>query len=248
MMGISSCGSDGDGNTETEVVKGRPTVFEFNANTQDLYHYINENQLSKIVYSDVTMDIHYTGNEIAGCTFTRKPEYGGALGIDFEKVGSDRINATIRYDHFQVNYRIYLDANGLPVSYNMMIDDKERIDKEFTFLSHSNQIHQKKVYFYSTTDALPVVKTHSYEYDNHPGSTSKINCPVWFRLFFSDVSMHGVSDKELSNYYHNVVKEHITYDTPLKNEMLEYHYTYDDEGFPSSVTEPLHGLTITIKY
>ena len=253
ITGFSSCGPDGEVNTETEVIKGRPTVFELYANTQDSYHYINENQLSKIVYSDVTKDIHYSGNsgdEITGCTYTHKPGHGGASRIDFKKVGSNRINATIVYEYFQINYMIHLNANGLPVSYNLINDDNERIDKEFTFLPNSNQIHQKKVYFYYDQNDPTVkrVNTHIYEYDNNPGTTSKINCPVWFRLFFSDVIVSSISDKELSNYHNNVVKENVSNNTTPTNDILEYHYTYDSEGFPSSVIEPLHGSTITIKY
>ena len=252
IAGFSSCGPDSEVNTEIEkVIKGRPTVFELYTNIQDSYHYINENQLSKIVYSDATiMDVHYSGNDITACTFTHKPPKGGPSRFDFEKVGNNRINATMVFEYSQINYIIHLNANGLPVSYNLINDDNERIDKEFTFLPNSNQIHQKNVYFYYDQNDPTVkrVNTHIYEYDNNPGTTSKINCPVWFRLFFSDVIVLSISDKELSNYYNNVVKENVSYNTTPTNDILEYHYTYDDEGYPSSLIEPRYSSTITIKY
>ena len=257
---FSSCGPDSEVNPEpepeTEVIKGRPTAFELYTNTQDSYHYINENQLSKIVYNSnsTIMDIHYSGNDITSCTFTYKPPQGGVSRIDFEKVGNNRINATMVFEYSQINYIIHLNANGLPVSYNLINDDNERIDKEFTFLPNSNQIHQKKDYFYFEQNEPTVrrVNTYTYEYDNNPGTTSKINCPVWFRLFFSEVVVLSMSDRELSNYYNNVVKESSTAEEMGVNipgsEILEYHYTYDDEGYPSSVIEPRLKSTITIKY
>ena len=255
IAGFSSCGPDSEVNTETEkVIKGRPTVFELYTKNQDSYHYINENQLSKIVYSDATiMDVHYSENDITACTFTHKPPKGGPSRFDFEKVGNNRINVTL---NSQNNYYvIHLDANGLPVSYNVINNDnEERVDKEFTFLPNSNQIHQKKDYFYFDQNEPTVkrINTYTYEYDNNPGTTSKINCPVWFRLFFSDVIGLSVCDKELSNYYNNVIKENVTAEemgvNVPDNPIFEYHYTYDDEGYPSSVIEPRYKSTITIKY
>ena len=282
ITGISSCGPDAEVDLETEVIKGRPTVVYIDNDKKELLHYTSENQLSKIVcdYTGVyekTLNIHYSGNDITGCTYTRNPEGGGISKIDFNKIGNERIHVSIIFGENGAEWNQIIDLNneGLPVRYSYLVDGNESLESEISYMPNSSRIHQIKRYVW--TQNSYTVRTHTLEYDDNPGITGNINCPVWFRLFLYNIIVvqsadTGESYEELINYVNNVVKEkiHVTYINPLlppyDMEDVENQYAYDEEGYPVSATKgssetitiineegkpvsvPKEPSTITIKY
>lgn len=253
---ISSCGNEESPITNS-VVKGKPTAFIYEGTKlQDLYHYVNDNQLSEISYDNgnTSMKIHYSDNELTKCTFTRNPIYGGISKMEFQKINDNEISALFFFDddsYAAINQTISLNNEGLPIKISIKNDENEEMSvREFSYYSNTTKIH-KAIYHFSSENNLKTIRTYIYEYDNHPGSTSKVNCPIWFRVLLnnliSDQPMISLRDKELLNYTNNIVKIEV-----LSNEELlktdEYQYTYDEEKYPVSVIDPIHRQTISIKY
>ncbi len=264
MVGFFSCVKNEVDPIIKTNIKGKPSAFELEDWKHLVsYHYTNENRLSKITYGagigKVTREFLYSNNELIRCKYTRNPESKiiGISTIEFEKKNKYEIRACILFDSNTVAYQtILLNDEELPVRISSnRIDNliqEESYDhsyNEFMYYPGTKKVH-KIMYYTVSKNKVDLIKTHVYEYDNNPGTTGKISCPLWFRIFLTNLHIENLSDKELKNYDNNVIKEEILNNKVPSSirHIIEYKYTYDDEGYPVSVIEPIHAQKINIIY
>ncbi|MDR1097464.1 MAG: hypothetical protein LBL57_04965 [Tannerella sp.] len=249
VTGLYSC-NNSDDNKPVNIpgVKGRPVEFNVNG-FLDSYHYINENRLSKIIYGSdesYTTEFHYTGNELTQCTFTYPSSHTGISNLEFKKTGSHKIIVTLNFPENISSFQsVELNDSGLPIRIIRGIsEDEEDCFCEFSYYPGSNKLYRKKLF----SEQKETYTTHTFIYDDNPGSSSQIDFPIWARIYLHELHKKSVSDEQWLNYTNNVIRIDITSISKPSTESQEYLYTYDEEGYPVSVIEPIYGYTINIKY
>ncbi len=249
--GFYSCSNSDDNPVNTPITKGQPTEFKINGILES-YHYTNGNQLSKIIYNSQKSDItefHYSGNELTKCTFTHTPPVMGISKIEFQKTDSHKIIATISLpENVLYHQTIELNDDGLPIRINDIVSDipkdREVCLCELSYYPGSNKLYQKKFFSKQQEET----HTHTFIYDNKPGSTSQIDFPLWGRIYLYGLYTRSLSDEHWLNYTNNQIRRETVVKFDPSTKSNEYQYTYDEEGYPISVIEPMHGYTISIKY
>ena len=248
---VSCESSDVESHTE-KGVKGRPSSFIFtDNNTKDTYSYDTENRLSKITYGlgGVSMAIQYTNNEPLSCSFTHNPSISGISKIEYNRIDSKKIMVSFVFPEDASglkNQLLVLNDDGLPLKlYILNGDTPDESDGicsyEISYYPNSTRIKEKTKYI----DGNTIV--YKYEYDDIRGTTSNVNLPVWFRVFIVDFSVKSTTDYGLLNDVNNITTIEV-YKNNVLNTSQVYEYSYDSEGYPISLLEPLYKQRITINY
>lgn len=80
-----------------------------------------------------------------------------------------------------------------------------------------------------------LVESYTFEYDGKPGITSKIDLPVWYRVYSTLYSNHypALIWTSMLCYAENVLKK---YSSDPHNMGSSYHYEYYDNDYPKSLS------------
>lgn len=97
-----------------------------------------------------------------------------------------------------------------------------------------------------------LLATYSYEYDNNPGTMSKIDWPLWLFIYYcnNNSSYYNSYYRQFFNYKNNLVKETADDKAESTNYTVNYTYTYNKNGYPVSASndKSLYENSIVIQY
>lgn len=228
---------------------GLPSSFKID--NQTIYLSYAGNRLQKIMHKDgSTSSFTYEGDELLSIFFAPPADPNMADGhgaIDFKKEGNKiRITQTgepsldISYDQ-----EIELDENELPVkitdlgTFQMAGEGEKKLEngKNYSLLtfdpSTKNLLKLEKFNLEDST----LIASHTFKYDNQPGSMCQIKAPAWF---FSYWFLHLSYDTDLYsrqylNYHNTLTEETVTEGSIANSSTIPYKYMYNENGYPVSV-------------
>lgn len=262
MAGVSlfSC-SDDDGIRLTGI-EGCPSALL--SDGQLMASFIHDgNRFAGVHYSDGhAAHFNYEDGNLSGISYT--PPKGVADGhgwVHFTKT-SDHLYQVSRGGEpsGDISYidEMALDANGLPTKisfigiYRLGANGNELMEEGGgyalpTFDSATQQL--LKIEVFDKDSQLQQVYT--YEYDQAPGSSSRLDLPVWFAGWWS--YRHAYSsqfeDVQFLNFRNNVTK--ITSEDKVKDKSssITYIYEYNESGYPVRVSSDAgEGTEVSIRY
>ncbi len=255
-FGFSACNDDSNNNDYLTSV-GLPTSFTYQNGVVDVYSYVNGNKLSKIVYGNLGESITFTydGADLVKCSCTHRAGIGGIDNIYFTKDGSAKVLVKITFTGSanSVTDTIEIGSKGYPnvikKGARARVNDIEYRQEHRYVLDESGSKVAEKLYFYIDGSNSSLLRARKiYEYDNHPGTTSLLDCPKWFSVYFYENVSMSISDKQLFNSVNNLTKQSVYEGLNPVPSVLNEAYTYGGNGFPISVLDGNLGEKITIKY
>lgn len=259
-LSLLSCNEEDDFSLTGE--EGRPSSFRYANDTWHSFFYENS-RLSHIRREDGSAT---TFTYDADClrTVSFEPPRGVADGhgsILFKKEGASKIRVESSGEpSFELYVKeIELDENRNPVRITDIgvysrgpqglekVHDGERY-VNITLDPSTKSILKMEVYDIGGSE---VQTTYSYQYDNSPGTMSRVNSDLWFSVYWAYTHSYpyNTTDLQFFNYANNMIKETIIDKIENKTLVLNANYTYTKKGFPVAVsTDASDGQTMTIRY
>lgn len=245
---LFSCDNDSEGFDFTGK-NGLPSAFK--TDNQTIYLSYSGNQLLKMMKKDgSTTSFNYEGNELRSVSFAPPADPNIADGhgsTDFEREGNKILVKSCGEPSLDVSYNqeIELDENGLPIkitdlgAFQMTSEGYNKIGdgKNYLILSFdSSTKNLLKLEIFNLEDSR-LITTHTFTYNNQPGSMSQVELPLWFFSFWFQKSSYstGTYPRQFLNHQNTLTEETITDGETGNTQTIHYKYTYNKSSYPVSV-------------
>lgn len=243
LVNFTSCTDDGHLKLNDPTgINGMPSSFMFSDQSYNSFYY-KDQKLDSIKYKNVEYcAIKYATGKLTGCSYhLLTPNDNTVRAITVTEPETDVLHVTkTLWDMKTTTDTIYLNSNQAPIRINeQKMDDDSFYYHIYSYDNAGRLIGQDYGRNYGAVDVYE--KTYSYTYDTNPGSTSKVDCPIWFRIYLATFVGFSNTDTELLNYVNNYLTEH-TYNKndPTDTETLySRSYTYGKSTFPNGTKEVL---------
>lgn len=254
---LFSCDNDSEGFGFTGK-DGLPSAFKTDNRT--IYLSYSGNQLLKMMEKDgSTTSFNYEGNEFQGVSFAPPADPNIADGhgfVDFEKEGNKIIVKQGGEPSMDISYNqeIELDENGLPIkitdlgAFQMTGEGYKKIGdgRNYSILTFDPSTKNlAKLEIFSLEDSK-LITTHTFTYNNQPGSMSQMELPSWFFVFWFQKSLYstGVYPRQYLSHQNTLTEEAITDGETGNTQTIHYKYVYNKQSYPVSVDNGKESMEI----
>lgn len=243
---LFSCDNDNEGFGFTGK-DGLPSAFE--THEQTIYLSYTGNRLLKMMKKDgSTTSFNYEGNELRSISFAPPADPNIADGyssVHFEKEGNKiRVKSSGEPSFDLYEKEIELDENGLPAKitdigvFEMTAEGKKKLrdGENYSILtfdpSTKNLLKSEE---FSLKDSK-LITSHTFTYNNQPGSMSQVELPVWFFGYWFQKNSYTASNfRQFLHYRNTLTEETITDGSSGNSRTIYYKYTYNKNTYPISV-------------
>lgn len=258
---LLSCNSD----DELKLTKkeGQPSLFENNDKSNMHLSYQN-NQITRIKDMGGSMaEYHYENGIPSQIIFSpAKGMIDGNGDTRFIKENDNKIRVEswgepspylhvqeITFDDDQQSVHI-TDIGSFEYRTDSLYKVREGIRQCKITLDPSTKNILKREEF--SLEKSELVATHSYEYDNNPGTMSHIDWPLWLYIYSceSRSTLYDSPNRQFFNYKNNLIKETVDNKAENTSYTVNYTYTHNKNGYPISAANDSHQdqSAITIRY
>lgn len=252
LIAVSFCLSSCDNDTEGFGLTGKdglPSAFK--TDNQTTYLSYSGNRLLQMMNQDgFTTTLNYEGDELRSVSFAPPADPNIADGhgsTDFERDGNKILVTSSGEPSLNISYNqeIELDENGLPVkitdlgAFQITSEGYIKIEDGENYLILSFDPSTKdllKLEIFSLEDSK-LITTHTFTYNNQPGSMSQVELPSWFFCFWFKKSSYstGTYSRQFLNHQNTLTEETITDGETGNTQTIHYKYTYNKNSYPVSV-------------